>query len=259
MTYRVSKVEEDKIRSFLNQYLEGRSETFKNKVYELVIRYGWDVNDPAFVILLATGQMEAILETFPEQFEADFLAAMQKQQQAFVGYQRWFEARQGELKSYIQGLEVQQAQSQALLQEKIEGLNQAIESQQQWHLAALNQALAVAQNHRSQLFEEVKVQLTTVEHEFIQSVANHSHKLIAKIVAIIKRQVTRELISLTVGLGGMMFIAGFVFGAFTTQAYVNRFSDNPWAVQLWQWNQANYRECVRVGKTTCNFRLSPPK
>jgi Fe2+ transport system protein B len=259
MTRRVSKAEKDKVVSLLAQYLEGRSEVFQNKVYELVIRYGWDVNDPSFAILLATGQMETILESFPEQFEALFLRLMHESQQAFIRYQQLFEVQQSQFKDYVQGLEVQQSQSMALLQENIQAVNQGMETQHKAAVQTLNQILKVAQARRDEIAKEVKDDLASVERQFIQSAANHARKLIEEAGTVWKRKALNEIIWLAGSIGCILFMAGFGVGIFANQAYVNRFSENLWANQLWVWNQVNFRECVKVGKTTCNFRLGPPK
>jgi hypothetical protein len=63
-------------QSLLDQVLADRSDRFKAKVLELVVRYRWDVNDPNFLILLATGQMEVLLEEFPEQYERMFAQSL---------------------------------------------------------------------------------------------------------------------------------------------------------------------------------------
>lgn len=259
MTQRISKAEKEKVVSLLAQYLEGRSEIFKNKVYELVIRYGWDINDPAFAILLATGQMETILESFPEQFEALFIRLMQESQQAFIRYEQLFETQQSQFRDYVQGLEVQQSQSITQMQQNIEAVNLGMETQRKAMVQTLHQVLKVAQAQRDEIAREVKDDLATVERQFIQSATSHARELIKEAGAIWNKRTLQEILWWA-GVGGtVIFIGGMTFGVFINQAYINRFSENLWANQLWVWNQANFRECMRVGKTTCNFRLGPPK
>lgn len=259
MTQALSENDKDKVVSLLAQYLKGRSEVFQNKVYELVIQYGWDVNDPAFAILLATGQMETILESFPEQFEALFLRLMQESQQAFIRYQQLFEAQQGELRNYIQGVEAQQSQSMSQLQESITAFNLGIEAQRQSNLVAIGEVFNLAKQRRAEFLAEAKAQLKPVEKQFIEAAAHHARGLMEMAEVAWNKKALHEIIWLAGGLGAIIFTAGFAFGVFVNQTYVNRFSENFWATKLWVWNQNDYSACVEARKTTCNFHIVPPK
>ncbi|HEY9828800.1 MAG TPA: DUF6753 family protein [Stenomitos sp.] len=259
MTRRISKAEREKVTSLLAQYLEGRSETFQNKVYELVVRYSWDVNDPSFAILLATGQMETILESFPEQFEALFLRLMQESQQRFIEHRKWFESQKSDLKNYIQGLESEQSQSIAQIQGNIDSFNKALEEHRQWHLNALNKALKVASEHRNHLFDEVKAHLTTLEYEFTKSAQSHARDLIQNALTIWRGRTFKEILCTAGGIGGIILTIGIFLGVMINQKYVDQFSDKGWAMKLWKWNEDNYAACVEARKTTCNFHIVPPK
>ena len=57
-------------QTLLEILLEGRSDRFKAKVLEIVYRYHVDVNDPNLQILIATGQLEVLLEEMPDRLEA---------------------------------------------------------------------------------------------------------------------------------------------------------------------------------------------
>jgi hypothetical protein len=58
-------------QSLLELLLEGRDDPFKARVWEIVQRYHLDTDDPNFQILIATGQLEVLLEIAPAQLEAD--------------------------------------------------------------------------------------------------------------------------------------------------------------------------------------------
>jgi hypothetical protein len=49
--------------------LEGRSEAFKAKVLEAVYRHQLDPDDPNLQILIATGQLEVLLEEIPDRLQ----------------------------------------------------------------------------------------------------------------------------------------------------------------------------------------------
>lgn len=58
--------------TLLERLLEGRSEEFKRKVFQLVSQTGYSEGDPLFVILLATGTLQTLLNEKPAEIEAMF-------------------------------------------------------------------------------------------------------------------------------------------------------------------------------------------
>jgi hypothetical protein len=56
------------LKTTLDTLLVDRSDKFKATVLELALKNRWDDNDPAFTILVATGQMEALLQQYPREF-----------------------------------------------------------------------------------------------------------------------------------------------------------------------------------------------
>jgi hypothetical protein len=258
MTPKISKAEKDKVISLLAQYLEGRSEAFQNKVYELVIRYGWDVNDPSFAILLATGQMETILESFPEQFETLFLRLMQESQQKLVEHRQWFEVRNSELKSYIQGLELQQSQAVSQLQENITVFNEGIKEQRTDNKKLVNQIFAIAEQRRAEFVAEAKAQLQPAQKALTQSAYDGAIDLIHKAEILWHKKLIRETVWYGLIAGGVVFSVGFFSGVIVNKGYADNYGDNLWAAQLWNWNQKGYIACVKAKKTTCNFHIVKP-
>lgn len=59
-------------QTLLDKLIEGKSEEFKRKVLELVARTGLGPDDPLFVVLLATGRLEVLMEETPQALEALF-------------------------------------------------------------------------------------------------------------------------------------------------------------------------------------------
>jgi len=58
--------------SLLEKLLEGRSEEFKRKVFQLVAQTGYSEGDPLFVILLATGTLQTLLNEKPAEIDEMF-------------------------------------------------------------------------------------------------------------------------------------------------------------------------------------------
>ena len=71
--------------------LRDRDEAFKNKVYEIVIQTGLDSEDPAFLLMIATGRLELLLEESPKELEALF--------------DQWSQRVYSQLQNYREGLE----------------------------------------------------------------------------------------------------------------------------------------------------------
>lgn len=71
--------------------LRDRDEAFKNKVYEIVIQTGLDPEDPAFLLMVATGRLELMLEESPKELEALF--------------DQWSQRIYTQLQHYREGLE----------------------------------------------------------------------------------------------------------------------------------------------------------
>lgn len=58
--------------SLLSIALQDQDEAFKNKVYQIVIQTGIDIDDPMFLVLAATGRLETLLEESPKELSALF-------------------------------------------------------------------------------------------------------------------------------------------------------------------------------------------
>jgi hypothetical protein len=56
-------------QELLEILLEGRSDAFKAKVLEIAYRHQIDPSDPNLQILIATGQLEVLLEEMPDRLE----------------------------------------------------------------------------------------------------------------------------------------------------------------------------------------------
>jgi len=77
--------------TLLSLALDGQDERFKNKVYELVVEMKLDPDDPLFLMLVATGRLELMLEEQPGALSALF--------------DQWEERVYGQIQNYQQGLE----------------------------------------------------------------------------------------------------------------------------------------------------------
>lgn len=245
--------------SLLNQLLAGRSTEFQARVYQLVIHYQWDVNDPSFAILIATGQMELLLDQFPEQFETLFEGLLQQLKAQSQGLQDWFGVEKGDLKELIRGLEVQQSQESELAKGRIEEFSGFIESQRTWTKESVESILAVAKQEREQIFEEVKNKLYEERAYLLRQVQSETDSWLEKASESWKLASIRNLVMGTGAAAAVVLGFGMVLGMGMYRGVINSFTEVPEAVQLLEWNRSQLRECRKVERTTCNVHIVDPE
>ena len=54
-----------KAKTAIDRALEHRNDAFRAKVLDMTLKNKWDVDDPAFLILLSTGEMRVLMEQHP--------------------------------------------------------------------------------------------------------------------------------------------------------------------------------------------------
>ncbi len=74
----VHSLRQAKNESYLNRLLEGKDADFQRRVLAVAVEHGLSTSDPLFLIMLATGQLQVLLEDKPNEFDRLF--------------QRWSEA-----------------------------------------------------------------------------------------------------------------------------------------------------------------------
>jgi hypothetical protein len=74
----------DKMKTSLDTLLSDRSDKFKSDVLELAIKNNWDENDPAFTILIATGQLEVLLKQYPTEFAVLLTGILESTEQSWA-------------------------------------------------------------------------------------------------------------------------------------------------------------------------------
>ena len=95
-----------KEKQLLDLALEGKSDAYKVKVYEIVRLSKIDASDPSFLLLVATGRLEVLLEQFPNDLAQTLQQELQTYLQGLQQTKKWFEAEKIDLKGYIQGMKV---------------------------------------------------------------------------------------------------------------------------------------------------------
>lgn len=251
-------------KTLLNALLEGRSDTFKAKVLEIVYRHNLDCNDPNFQILIATGQLEVLLEQAPEQFETQFSRLLEIARRLMdtemKSLQQVLHGEQESVRQHLQGVkqltdEHQQRFEQSLqaiqdaAQEARSRFNQDIAERQRSLDAQEAQQNAEHQRKRETSIQEYKAALAKEAKEVIQLAALELRGSWAMRVAI-----PSAIAFLSIASIG--FIGGW--SAKSAQVY-QRYSpaELEFLGQLWQENSDLLAECQSRNKTVCEVELQP--
>jgi len=262
-------------RSTLDKLLEGRSDSFKVKVLDLVVRNGWDVDEPSFQILLATGQMEVLLSQFPEEFESLFRQLLEGQRQQFVEQKRFLEAQGVAIQDYLKGVEATGSQLVAGVKEQVWELRQFARAQREQAERSVEQVLTLAQEQEDKQRRLLEKAMAIGSQKHLIAVADQANTLIETAGEKLKGKHLQELITMVVAaaiaftsLGGIM---GWTFHRLTMgeldpagprQLSLSQWESLQWAVSkegqlarnLIRWNQSNLYEC-RAGQGIGNEDL----
>jgi hypothetical protein len=238
-------------QSLLEQALAGRSDGFRAKVLDLVVRYRWDVNDPNFLILLATGQMEVLLEVFPEQLEQRFEQIFQR-----------IEQQRANLTGVIQGAESTSATRTAELLEQVRVLEALLVAEHQRSSMDVKNLLQISKKEKEHLLVELTHQVRQLSAESHRSTEQRASQLVEKMAKTFQQRSSYESMAwvclsvfmiLSTGVGVGWMVRDRDFQAFRTDP-------NVWfGRKLMEWNTQSLNECRKQKQTTCSVWLEPPK
>ncbi|RUT04038.1 hypothetical protein DSM106972_049520 [Dulcicalothrix desertica PCC 7102] len=65
----VHSLRQAKTENFLNRLLEGKDADFQRRVLAITVEHGLSTNDPLFLVMLATGQLQVLLEDKPNELD----------------------------------------------------------------------------------------------------------------------------------------------------------------------------------------------
>ncbi len=251
--------------TLLNRLLEGRSDTFKAKVLDIVYRHHLDPNDPNFQILIATGQLEVLLQDAPQALEQKFAQLLET-------LRRLVDA---ELKSFQKVVTTEQA----ALRQSLLGVKQLTEEQQQAFEHRLQTIQAAIAQERSHLRQDITTQKQALEQQAIQqkeardrqretavqeykaALAQDAHHLIQQAAEELRgtwalRVALPSAIAAIIiaGIGGA---AGWY--AKSAQVYQHYSpAELAYLDKLWGWNSDRLLQCQQARATHCHLQIVPP-
>ena len=245
-------------RSTLDRLLEGKSDGFRAKVLDVVVRNGWDVNEPSFMILLATGQMQVLLEEFPEQFEALFTRLLERQRQVFNEQRQFWKSQGAEIRDYLRGVEATGSQLVAGVSDEVRELRGFAQGQRAQLKQDVQEVLGLANTEKEQLLEEVRSQMKVGQKHYFAAVQAQAKTLVEESGKRWRLEFFREAGVIAGIVGAVVFLMGLGAGMKLHQGFVRGDEIFQWGQRMWSWNQAQFLECEKQERTTCNFHIVEP-
>lgn len=251
--------------TLLNRLLDGRSDTFKAKVLDIVYRHHIDPNDPNFQILIATGQLEVLLQDVPQSLEQKFAQLLET-------LRRLMDA---ELKSFQQAVTIEQE----ALRHSLLGVKQLTEEQQQVFEQRLQTIQDAIAQERSHLLQDIAIQTQGLEQQAVHQQAEHDRQrettvqeykvALAQDAQHLIQQAARELrgtwalrVALPSAIAAVIIagIGGFAgWSAKSAQVYQHYSpAELTYLDKLWVWNSDRLLHCQAEKATHCTLQIVPP-
>jgi NADH dehydrogenase/NADH:ubiquinone oxidoreductase subunit G len=244
--------------SLLNTLLAGRSNTFKAKVLEIVHRHHLDCDDPNFQILIATGQLEVLLEEAPEKFEELFsrlLETLQHWTDGEVRSLQQFASNDHEaVKQSLQGLKQLTEEQQRVFERRLQEIQKVLLEARQDVSA---QQKSLEQKETQQKAEHERQRETAIQ-EYKSALAKEAHDIIE--LAALKLQghwIVRVVLPSAIATLSLASI-GFIGGWSAKSAQIHQQyspAELEYLGRLWRGNSDRLIRCQQQNRTVCGVHL----
>ena len=252
----------EKDRELLDMALEGRSDTFKLRVYEITRKLNLDASDPSFLLLLSTGQLEAFLEQFPEKLEALFSILLGRFQQAYLTSETGLKAEISVLKIDARAANAANMKMSEDLLTAGAALQKFSSDQSDLLISRINKILTLAEEKRVELATE-GVERETKERQkrgeiYKAVLQENAAQIIGQAGAALKGKHTKELI-LPLALGALFFsVGGLVCGKILGENQAREETGYKWGIVDYEINHRLQDECKKQNLATCNVHTLDP-
>lgn len=241
--------------TLLNILLQGRSDTFKAKVLDIVYRHHLDPNDPNFQILIATGQLEILLQEAPEQFEAtlsQLLETLRRLVDSEVKtLQRLIQTEREVLQESLLGAKQLTEEHNHTFEQKIQDIHTLIAS----HQSAQKTWIETQQAHQKAEHEH---QRDITLQEYKAALAKEAKGLI-QLAALELRGSWAIRVALPSAIAFLSIASiGFLGGWSTRSAQIYQYyspAELEFLAQLWRENRDRMLKCRTAKQSECVIRL----
>jgi uncharacterized protein YoxC len=214
-------------KALLDLVLDGKSDRFKVKVFEIVRKLKLDATDPSFLLLLSTGQLQVLLEEFPAEFETLFTNLLAKMQQQYKQIEDSLRSDIKMLRGEIQGIQASNEELLNNLNAVVDNLKQFSADQKELVIQQVRDILASANVKRTELAAEVK-RVEEKEREkrmeaYRSALQKNATNIIEQAGEALKAKHTQEMV-LPLVVGALIFAAlgglvGYVIGRNQASSY----------------------------------------
>jgi hypothetical protein len=206
--------EKRELDNLLDRALEGRSEGFKAKVLDLVVRYQWDINDPGFLLLISTGQMELLLNEFPEQFEGLVQHLVTTLDQPIAEFRRSMESYSTEARMTLQGMNTTNEALVRGFSSSVEELHTVVSQERLRAGDRVEKMLTIAREERQELDRFLERKVSEIAFEINRKVREEVNQIIEESGAAFRRKHQDELfIAIVLVVVGLLLL-GITIGGF---------------------------------------------
>jgi hypothetical protein len=260
---------QSKAMAAIDALLEGKPDAFKAVVLELARQLNWDEDDPAFLMAIATNQLEALMKLYPAQIEAAMANAVKKLEADWHQLQARLVLSAMKSAQTAQQIDARLLEARALLDDELAKVEQLMRSERteaqllmEQERAAVQQLMTEERSAMAQqaqdLAEHQKQVIQTRTTELIsQGVAaslQRAETQVNTIVATVKRKHYTEAVYVACGLAALLMVSSWGVG-WMSRGITDK--NSTWG-DIQRWNQDHLRECIKEKKNTCNIHIEVP-
>ena len=236
-------IDREQTKAAIYRALEGEPEEFKATVFEIAFENKWNPNDPAFLLLAATGQLRALLRLHPAKIEA----AMN---QALVEAKQQWELWHSQTRSLATDVELTAQQ----VTQQLAAVAQLMQAEREEMMAMMAAERAALAQQMQEMAAQQKQVLEAKTNELITlSVAKSQQRTAAQVKEIIESVKRTHFLQARAWTWasaiGLICFSWFMFAQADRLSAWGRFE---------QWNQDELKACRAVDRTTCNIHIEPP-
>ncbi|MEL6556437.1 MAG: DUF6753 family protein [Cyanobacteria bacterium J06621_11] len=232
-----------KAKAAIDRALEHRQDGFRAKVLDMTLKNQWDVDDPAFLILLSTGEMRVLMEEHPAKFEQLMNRVFKQAESQFLSMHE----------KVMAALDSSELAAQALARrvEEVEQLLSAERSALMTEQQAMVVKLEGATKRQIDVLEAKAVQLSAQGFAASRTQAKDLVSAIAKQM----RQVHYWETVFWACTAAMLLVGVSGTSGWLMRGLAER---NSFWGDVQRWNKDHVRECIKAEQNTCNIHIEVP-